>query len=326
LINLERIIHSLKTGFACLIGFAITKLLHPYLSFDQWLIITILVVMCAQISVGSVVYKSSLRFIGTCLGSLAAAFTIMAFGNNPLALAGVIALAGIVFSYIATSESRYSDAGTLGAVTTALILINPHPTLLLTVERFFEISIGIIIATLVSQFILPIHARKHLARNQAQTLYLLGEYYSKAVAPIPEEKDKLIELDEKIVRLLIMQRKLAQEARRELLGSKFEPNQFKLLLEGEKRILRSVDFLSHIYQEPIEHYSLHNNSEWLSFNNKIAGIFTQLGKNIENPKKTFDLIEVPNLNPLKIEIAKIIDIQPQEQKKNTRASRRFRKY
>lgn len=313
LINTERVVHSIKTGLACLVGFAIIKLLHSYLLFDQWLIITILVVMCAQISVGSVIYKSTLRFIGTCIGSLIAAFTIITFGNNPLAFGVIIALVSIIFSYIAASENSYSDAATLGAVTTAIILINHDPTIKLTIARFSEISIGIIIATLVSQAILPIHARKHLSRNQSQTLYLLGEFYSKAIAPNSAEKDILIALDEKIVRSLMTQRKLAQEAKRELLGSKFEPSRFKLLLECEKKILRSIDFLNYIYNKPIEYMMLHNNLEWQQFNKKVTAVFSVLAQSIENPLLIFNPAEVPNLNPVKAAITKIIDIKPEEQ-------------
>src|ERR1700733_10961786 len=104
----DRIIHSVKTALACLIGFAITKALHFYV--DQWLIVTIIVVMCAQISVGSMIKKSYMRFIGTLSGSLVALATLLFFAQNEMAFAIVITIAALFFSYIATGEKNYSEA------------------------------------------------------------------------------------------------------------------------------------------------------------------------------------------------------------------------
>lgn len=298
-INIERLIHSLKTALACLVGFVVVRALHQYLLFDQWIIVTILVVMCAQISVGSVVFKSVIRFIGTCIGSLLAALTLISFGDNNLAFALVIALAGFVFSYFATAQRNYADAGTLGAVTTAIILINPKPTLLLSLERFFEITVGLLIATLISQFVLPIHARKHLRRSQAQALRLLGDFYRNSLMIEPENKQKMAGLDEEIVRSLATQRKLANEAQGELLGSKFEPSRFRQILECEKHILRSIDFLNRMYHDLQVHLVLEKNEEWKQFNQSMADCFNELALRVENPDQTVKTIEVPSLSQLK---------------------------
>lgn len=298
-IDPERLIHSLKTALACLVGFVITKALHAYLFFDQWLIVTILVVMCAQISVGSIVFKALIRFLGTCLGSILAALTLVCFGNNPLISATVIALSGLVFSYFATAQKRYSDAAALSAVTTAIILINPNPTLTLAAERFFEITLGIIIATLISQFVLPIHARTHLRRSQAQALNLLGEYYRNSFMSQPSNKEKRSELDEEIIRSLATQRKLANEAQRELLGSKFEPDQFRHIMECEKRILRSIDFLHRMYSDLNIHAILEKNPEWKKFNQALSENFKELAKRVENPEQAKIIITPPLVSPLK---------------------------
>lgn len=297
-IDTERLIHSFKTALACLAGFAITKALHSYLFFDQWLIVTILVVMCAQLSVGSIVFKSTVRFIGTCIGTLLTAATLITFGDDPLIFAVVIALSGMIASYIATGQQSYSDAGTLGAVTTAIILINPNPTLTLTAERFFEISIGIIIATLVSQFILPIHARTHLRRSQAQALKLFSEYYRNATLTAPTDKEKITALDEAIVQSLMTQRKLAKEAKRELLGSKFEPERFQKIMDCEKGILRSIDFLNRIYAELNLHHLLEKNNEWQQFNLAISDLFNKIAQQVEEPQAPPIQVELPSVSSL----------------------------
>lgn len=126
-VNGERIIHSIKTALACLFGLALANLAQ--FAVDQWLIITIVVVMCGQVNVGSVLTKSKMRFLGTLSGSLIAALTLAIFDNNRMVSAIIIALSSAGFSYIATSEKNYSDAGTLGAVTVIIILIGQNPSL-----------------------------------------------------------------------------------------------------------------------------------------------------------------------------------------------------
>jgi len=298
-IDLERIIHSFKTGIACLLGFAIVKALHNYLFFDQWLIVTILVVMCAQISVGSILFKSAMRFLGTFLGSLLAAITILSFGDNDLVFAAVIAVASMMFSYLATAQQSYSDAGTLGAVTTAIILISPTPTLALTSERFLEITIGILVATLISQFILPIHARDHLRRSQAQAIHLLGGYYRAVVSEPKLTPEKLSELDNQIVESLRTQHKQAIEARRELLGSRFEPRVFQKTMDAEKYILRGISFLSRVYPDFVQHLQPENQEHWRAFNQSMISVFDNLAKRYGKSAYIAQPIELPALDGLK---------------------------
>jgi uncharacterized membrane protein YccC len=210
----------------------------PYQA-DQWLVITIIVVMCAQINVGSVLQKSTMRFLGTCSGSALAALTLLAFGVNPIAIAATIILCSAGFSYIATGEKSYSDAGTLGAVTVVIILLGTKPTLTNAMHRFTEISLGILIATLVSQFVLPIRARDHLRRAQAKTLAQIGEYYRLTFVANPNENE-IQELDEAIVKSLSAQRSLGKQAAREPFGEAFDPVYFSQLLHCEKEIFRSI--------------------------------------------------------------------------------------
>lgn len=248
----DRIIHSIKTAFAVLIGFAITKSVH--FPVDQWLIITILVVMCAQMNVGSMLQKSYMRFLGTLLGSFMAGLTLILFGTNPIAIAITVSISTMLFSYIATSQKNYSDSGTLGAVTTTIILIGQNPTLLSAIERCIEISIGIVIAALVSQFILPIHARRNLLINQAQTIRKLSVYYRAIVSADKSEENSanLQILDEAIAKSLINQRKLAVEAARETLRKSYQTEKFQQLLWYEKEILRSIAFISHAYGDSMD--------------------------------------------------------------------------
>ncbi len=240
-INPESIIHSIKTAIACEIGFLITKLLN--FPSDLWVLVTIIAVMCAQLSVGSVIQKGYLRFVSTTLGCLIAVFVIQFVGISTLSLTITIACIGLLFGYIATRQesAAYTFQGALSAV---IILLNDQPTLWLASQRFIEITLGIIIATFVSQFILPIHARTHLRRAQANTLSTLQTYYRIGMMEEKEpDQSHYDEMDESIVKSLTKQRSLAQDSTREKLGLSFDLTQFVQCLYAEKAILRATTFM-----------------------------------------------------------------------------------
>ena len=305
-IEFERMIHSIKTAFACLIGMLIIKLVG--LPLDQWLMITIAVVMCGQINVGSVITKSYMRFLGTLTGSLLAGTTILMFGTEPLATAVVISLAAMFFSYVATSEKSYSDSGTLGAVTVIVILFGQHPTITTALHRFFEISIGILIAALVSQFILPIRARDHLLRTQALTLEKLRSYYIRTLMTekTPAVVAEYRKLDENIVKLLSSQRSLAKESVREPFGVTFDSAHFSQILRCEKEVFRSVVCMHYAYDLlPAGKELLANLTAVQDFHLSISAAFENIAYCTQQKEFTPTSVTIPSLTPIKEAIQKI---------------------
>lgn len=297
-----RVVHSIKTAFACLIGYIVTKFTN--LPVDQWLIITILVVMCAQVNVGSMLQKSYMRFLGTLLGSLVAALTLLLLGaSNEYAIGFILCLAAMFFSYMATSPGTTTESGTLGAVTTTIILISPHPTLMTAVERFSEISGGILIAALVSQFVLPIHARNLLQKKQAQTLRQLKAYYLATLLTDQNEQDiaKYHEIDVEITKSLITQRKLATEALREPFAHKsIVVTQFAKSLSCEREMLRAITFMHHAYRASPESKKIFSSMDVLhKFHDKICNAFDKIIFHFENKLDQALVIEIPTVDTIK---------------------------
>jgi uncharacterized membrane protein YgaE (UPF0421/DUF939 family) len=246
-INIEYLTHSFKTLIACFIGILLTYIIS--FPSDQWIVITIIVVMCSQLYVGSVLQKSYLRFFGTLIGCLFAVVALVTFGDNRLAIACTVGLSSFIFSFISVGKENLSYACTLGAVTTAIIMLGQKPTVALAAERFLEISVGILIATLVSQFILPIHARTHLRRAQINTLEKMRNYYKASLTKAGSQLDKLnyLELDEEIVKTLLKQRQLAVESKREPMGAVFNQERFLQKIYCEKEMLRAITFMHIAY-------------------------------------------------------------------------------
>ena len=308
----DRLIHSLKTALACLVGLFIGKALHFHS--EQWLVITILVVMCAQINVGGVIQKSYMRFLGTLSGSIIAALTLKFFGSEIAVIAIVLAISAMFFSYIATGQNKYSDSGTLGAVTVAIILIAQSPTLSMAAERFAEISLGIIIAGLFSQFVLPIHASTHLRNSQAETMRQLRSYYlaTMHVDNLAETLPSYLELDETIVKSLIAQRKLSIDAAREPLGANFNIGHFNQYLWFSKEILRSMSFMHQIVFTSSDCRELFSSVEIIkSFHDAVCQSLASIADGIETHSIETNTILIPNIQILKE------TIQPRENNLST---------
>ncbi len=286
----ERFIHSIKTALACLIGFFVASFMHFQAS--QWIVITALVVMCAQINVGSVIQKSYMRFLGTLTGSLFAIVTLILFGNDKLASINVVLISAIFYSFIATSPKSYNEFGTLGAVTVTLILFGPNPTVETGIERCLEISLGIFIAALVSQFVFPIHAKTHLRQNQSHTLQKIRSLYVNLFSSTPsrDNANPTNILDEDIVESLIMQRKLAGEARREKFGKSFNLDYFQQSLWCEKEIIRSIIFMYYAYQKSYDLKIMRDNQLLLeNFHRDVSRMLQAVSLAAEKNKSPEDL-------------------------------------
>lgn len=195
-LNYNRVIHSIKTAIACLIGVAIEKYFD--LPSGLWIPITIMVVMSAQVHFGAALRKSYMRFLGTISGITITITTLLLFGNNIIAIFCIVFVAILVFTYIASNKGDINYAGTLGGVTVLLTLTGQQVGIEIAVQRGLYIIIGIVIALLVSRTIFPIHARDRFRYHVATTLRNLQSLYRK-IAQMDiqlEQKPADIELED----------------------------------------------------------------------------------------------------------------------------------
>lgn len=299
-LKLEKVIHGLKTAIACVAGFLLARLIG--FPADQWIVVSIIVVMCAQLYVGGTLQKSYLRFIGTSIGCLVATVTIMFTDSSFWPVLFTIAFAGFFFSFLATLKSNLTYMAQLGAVTTVIIMFGqPAPSLSLAGMRFLEISLGIVIAAVVSQFIFPIHARTHLRRSQALTMEKIKEFYDAVIinrfseTDYPDSRDT----DETIVKNLIQQRALAKDSAREPFGKPFNPNHFQRTLFSERELLRSINFMDLALSEIENANELYDTPDIMKpFNDAVVNALDVLAEALSN--KTFKEahIDLPNVQGL----------------------------
>ncbi|MGC1855010.1 MAG: FUSC family protein [Candidatus Aquirickettsiella sp.] len=241
----DRLVHSLKTAIALLFGLLISYLFKLPLQ-GRWVVITILVVMCAQSRVGAILQKSYMRFLGTVIGASFAGLTLWLIYPNVALTILILCLATAVFSYIADSPSTWSEAGPLGAVTLIIIVISPNPNFYTVMSRFLEINLGIIIALLVSRFIWPLHSRTQLRYILIDTLQNLKDLAQKLeeFRPISDDHEKPQEFFEnKILNNIGIQKKLFKEVMSESFGRSNLSETFKNILDAEREILRCITLM-----------------------------------------------------------------------------------
>jgi uncharacterized membrane protein YccC len=311
--NNERLLHSVKTAIAVAIGFSLTRIVS--FAYAQWIIITILVVMCAQIYVGGALQKGYLRFLGTLCGCCIAIVVIELFHSSVLSVFLALIIASFIFSYVATSgKETLSYLGTMGAVTVALILLGKSDSSLnYAASRFLEISIGILIATVVSQFVFPLSAKKQLRKNQTETLTQLREFYNKTLVMGLAEVQTVDhhDLDEEIVKLLLKQRQLAKESGREPFGAAFNVEHFTHSLFCERQILRAINFM-HLAQDKLRSAKLSDRMNLLlkTFHEEVLTALDAMAKSTPEKTKSFKLPSLDAIQHLRMDSKEMLVLQP----------------
>lgn len=243
-INHYRILHGLKTAFACLIGLAIEK--HYKWPMGQWVPITIMVVMSAQTHFGGAVRKAAMRFLGTICGVGISIAVLWFFGSNLLVVFCTIFVTGVFFTYIASSHQDISYAGTLGGVTVILVLTGQQVGIETALQRGFYIVLGIIIALVVSRFVFPIHARDRLRYHVAITLRNLSQLYLSAVQVkenSPAEDSINIDLNSQVIDDITAQPRLVYEA---VVGSRMFASHkeiYKDIIDSEQSLSRLINLI-----------------------------------------------------------------------------------
>ncbi len=257
----NRLIHSLKTAIAFLLGTFIVRVFDLPLQ-GRWVLITILVVMCSQSRVGAIIQKSYMRFLGTILGAFIAALTLWSVYPSVVGTTLILCLTTALFSYIADSPSYLSEAGPLGAVMVVIILIGQNPSYASVFSRFFEISLGITIALLVSRFIWPLHSRTQLRYIMTNTLRDLTKILEQLALFTSAEAEKNYELyEDKIISRFTNQAKLLDEVMRESFGRSTLAQMFRNILRSEREVLRCISLMKNALMNFSEQARLNFNQQ-----------------------------------------------------------------
>ena len=134
---------GIRTALAAVLAYWITNKLH--LPGGYWAAISAIVVM--QSEVGATVMASRDRLAGTAMGAVVGLLTSFVWHHSLL----VFGLAVLVVMMLCAALN-YKNAGRLGGVTVAIIVLIPYPGALwhIALQRFLEVSFGIVISLFVA--------------------------------------------------------------------------------------------------------------------------------------------------------------------------------
>jgi uncharacterized membrane protein YgaE (UPF0421/DUF939 family) len=134
---------GIRTALAAALAYWITGLLH--LPGGYWAAISAIVVM--QSEVGATLVASRDRLAGTATGAVVGLLTSLVWHHSLI----VFALGVLVVMMLCTALN-YKNAGRLGGVTVAIIVLIPYPGQLwhIAFQRFLEISLGIVVSLCVA--------------------------------------------------------------------------------------------------------------------------------------------------------------------------------
>jgi len=142
--SLPSLIHSLRTAIAATMSLAVAGLFG--LPEAYWAAIATLVVM--QSTLQAALQISVERIAATALGALAGALLATYFAQNFVVFAAAIFVLGLLCAAFRMGKSAYRYA----SITFAIIVLIPrsNPGWIVALHRFFEVSVGIVIALLLA--------------------------------------------------------------------------------------------------------------------------------------------------------------------------------
>lgn len=130
---------GLRTAIAAGLACWFARLLH--LPGDYWAAISAIIVM--QSEVGATLLASRDRFAGTAIGSVVGWVAALVWHDYLVAFAAAVFVVMVLCTLL-----RFRNAGRLGGVTVAIIVLIPHTSAAwhIAVERFVEVSLGIVVS------------------------------------------------------------------------------------------------------------------------------------------------------------------------------------
>lgn len=136
--------HAVRTALAAGLSYWLTGLIH--LPEGYWAVVSSIVVM--QSEVGATVIASRDRLVGTAIGAVVGWGTAHVWHRS----VSVFALS-ILLVMLICSALRIKNAGRLGGVAVAIIVLIPHtgPISHIAFFRFAEVTVGIVISLAVME-------------------------------------------------------------------------------------------------------------------------------------------------------------------------------
>lgn len=217
----------------------------------MWCAVTAMVVL--QASLGGTYKAGWARFLGVIIGSILGGFWTSMLGSNPISL-GI----SVFFTVIICSIINIKDSIRIACLSVSIVLIlwGLRPTVSPWVFAFYRVMdscIGITVAMGVAHFLWPFQATHKLRSNLSDILLYIRQIYQLVTnLELGEQsvEEEYIQLRKEIDPLIQENIAFLDEAKLELLMRPERLNEWVLLHDQARQLLREVVALKPVYRRP----------------------------------------------------------------------------
>ena len=229
--------YAIKTAVAGILSLGLSRIIH--LAEGYWAAISAIIVM--QSNVGAAVNAAWSRLAGTAIGAAIAAIIVLFWNSNVVSFGIAVTLTVLICVSLGLMESYR-----LAAVTVAIVMLvaNQGSPVVLALHRFLEVSLGIIVALLVSTFLWPSRARSHLRKGIADALLHLNSLFQAVIQRFLGETDMPVdELRARVTKIIIRNNELLKQAMYEPSNGPVQIDMLITLVEHTRQIRHAVESL-----------------------------------------------------------------------------------
>ena len=291
--HFERL-HAIRAGIAALLGYGCYLFLAPKGLSAQWILITIVVIMCSNSALGTQISRSLWRMLATVIGSVLAIGVLLLPQDKGL-LAVSLCLVVSVSVYISVSKSQYSYAASLGAITFCMISLANSPGLPLALARSTEILLGILISLAVSRFIFPTPSEALIKKLGLINLSRLASLYKTVLI---EKKDRfndpeIMQLDSQILESHTNQRQLHAHIKFEKPFHQQNPRVAKQFIRDEMALYRYFSVIEVLERVLKKNYLKNNHNSFIS---TLCDVLINISKQVDQETIKNKIIKLKKLN------------------------------
>ena len=144
--NPSSLTNATRTTVAAIASYLVARLFH--LPEAYWAPMSALIAM--QSGLGAALPISVQYLVGTAIGAAVGAVTVAYFGDSVWAFGIAVFLIGVLCSVLRVERSAYRYA----SVTLVIVMLvtRSASVWLIAIHRFFEVSLGIVVGLLLSEF------------------------------------------------------------------------------------------------------------------------------------------------------------------------------
>lgn len=240
-------IHALKVAMAFALGLFLMHIFN--LKMGRWMIVSAAIVMAVSTSTGAILHKSYFRVIGTILGALFAAGVIYFFNGHPVIIGLSVIFVGFLFTWLANSFGDYETSSVLGIATFVLVVMQDTPTVYFVAVRAGEVLLGILVAFIVSRFVLPLSSERAFRESFQENIKNLTDFYELKLLKFDQHliaETKVIDL--KLLKSFTRQRESINEMGIEnkfRIRNKIDLAQYDNILHHQRVLYRAICTLAY---------------------------------------------------------------------------------